>query len=184
MTRNAKVRAFFGDSDHDFALLIGHCVELQELTGAGLGVTLTRIETLCVNDIRQVLRLGLIGGGMGKEMAFRHVERHLVAGEIGVCAEVAYKVCAAAITGAPDEVVGEPKGGEESLTSDLRSPTDNSDTATFTEAPPPSDSLPPTSTNALSGSSVPPLTDGKKPIPPKMKSPLRRVMSTTKSSGA
>lgn len=183
MTRNAKVRAFFGDADHDFALLIGHCVELQELTGAGLGVTLTRIETLCVNDIRQVLRLGLIGGGMGKEMAFRHVERHLVAGEIGVCAEVAYKVCAAAIAGAPDEIVGEPKGGEESLTSDPRSPTDSSDTAISTEARPLSDSLPLTSTSALSGSSAPPSTDGKKPIPPKRKFRLPQAKSTTKSSG-
>lgn len=184
MTRSAKVRVFFGDADHDFALLIGQCVELQELTGAGLGVTLTRIETLCVTDIRQVLRLGLIGGGMAKEMAFRHVERHVVAGEIGVCAEIAYKVCAAAIAGAPEEVVGESKGGEESLTSDLRSPTDSSDTPISMEAPPPSESHPLTSTSAASGSSEPQSTGGKKPTRPKTTSPLRRVMNMTKSSDA
>lgn len=133
MSRSAKVRAFFGDADQDFALLIGQCVELQELTGCGLGVSLGRIEQFWVNDVKQVLRLGLIGGGMAKEQAYRLVERHVVSGELGVCADVAFKVVAAAIAGVPDEPLGGAKGER---TGDPLSQTAASDMPTSTDQPP------------------------------------------------
>ncbi len=123
MARNAKIRAFFGDGDHDFALLIGQCVELQELTDCGLGEMLTRVERLRVKDMKEVLRLGLIGAGMPKEEAFRKVERHVVAGELGVCGALAFRVVAAAITGAEDEPLGEEKGEP---TAESRSPEEKS----------------------------------------------------------
>ena len=129
MTRSAKVRAFFGDADHDFALLIGQCVELQDLTGCGLGVSLQRIEQVTVADIKHALRLGLVGGGMAKEEAYRLVERNVVAGELGVCAALAFNVVTAAIAGTPDEPLGEPKGDR---TGDPLSQTDASDTPTST----------------------------------------------------
>ena len=110
MSRSARVRAFFGDQDYDFALLIGQCVELQELTDCGLGECLTRIEQLRVKEIKEVIRLGLVGGGMDKQAAFRLTERHVVAGELGACGSTAFQIVAAAITGVEDEPLGESKG--------------------------------------------------------------------------
>jgi hypothetical protein len=110
MSRSAKITAFFGDGDHDFALRIGECEELQELLDCGLAESLQRVEAVRVNDIRQVLRLGLIGGGMSKEDAFRLVTRHLTPGDLGACAVLAARVVGAAIVGSPEELLGELKG--------------------------------------------------------------------------
>lgn len=129
MSRSAKIRTFFGDRDYEFCLLIGQCVELQEITDCGLAVTLVRLQQFHVRDIKEVLRLGLIGGGMKSEDAFRLVERHVVSGEIGQGADVAYRVVAAAIAGVPDEKLGESKG---EWIADPLSQTESSDMPTST----------------------------------------------------
>ena len=134
MTRSAKVRAFFGDREHDFALLIGQCVELQELTDCGLGECLSRVEQLRVKEMKEVIRLGLVGAGMDKHEAFRLMERHVVAGELGVCGSLAFQIVAAAITGAEDEPLGESKGDG---TSESPSPAESSDGPSSTAPPPP-----------------------------------------------
>lgn len=153
MPRNAKVTLFFGEGEFEFALRIAQCVELQEITDAGLMVTLDRLSSLRIKDISHVLRLGLIGAGMQKDEAARLVHRHLVAGEIAACALVAAQVVQAAITGAGDEPLGEAEG---SRTSDPRSPTENCDTPTSMALAPSSASLPDKSTNSPSGSSAQP----------------------------
>lgn len=133
MSRSARVRAFFGDQDYDFALLIDQCVELQETTDCGLFELLARVENLRVKEIKAVIRLGLIGAQMGKEEAYRLTERHVVPGELGACGSIASKIIARAITGAEDEPLGEQKGEG---TNESLSPGEKSD-GPISMAPPP-----------------------------------------------
>jgi hypothetical protein len=129
MSRSAKVRRFFGDSDYDFALRIGECEELEEAFSAGLVPMLSRVSEVRTREIKAVLRLGLIGGGMDKEPAAKLVERHVEPAYLAECSVLASEVLSAVIAGALEEPLGEPKGSE---TSDLRSPTGSFDTPTST----------------------------------------------------
>lgn len=126
MPRNAKVRLFFGDGEHDFALRIGELVELQEGTGrvlqkmggsvehAGPPSILDRLRSgsWLLTDLKEPLRLGLIGGGMGKQQAWNLVEREVVPGQLLDHVLNASLVLGAALTGAEDEPVGERTGAE------------------------------------------------------------------------
>ena len=178
MSRSAKTRAFFGDADYDFALLLGQCVELQELTDHGLGSTLDRIERIYVKDIGHVLRLGLIGGGMPNEAAARLVERHLVSGYFGVGAAIAFKVVASAIAAPEDEPSGEGTGEP---TSGQHSPEENFDMPTSTQPPLPQGSDPAKPTRPRFGNFAPRSTDGPRPTVPSQKSPRPRPKNTTQS---
>jgi hypothetical protein len=129
MSRSAKVRRFFGDGDHDFALRIGECEELEETFSAGLMPILSRVSEVRTKEIREVLRLALIGGGMEKEPAARLVERHVEPAYLAECSVLASEVLSAVIAGAPEEPLGEPRGSE---IQDPRSPTDSFDTPTST----------------------------------------------------
>ena len=153
MSRSAKVRAFFGAADYDFALRIGEVEELQETLDCGLMMTLQRVTDIDVSAIRPVLRLGLIGGGLGKEAAFRLVVRHVAPGYLVDVARVAGDVVRAAMLGAEDERLGEPAG---ETAGDPTSPGASSASPTFTASDKPSGSDPTTSPASLSGSSAPP----------------------------
>lgn len=82
--RLSKVRAphiemSWADGDYRFALLIGELRELQDKTGVGPLVLYRRIASgdWHVDDMREVLRLGLIGGGMGPGKALGLVKRYV-----------------------------------------------------------------------------------------------------------
>ena len=64
-------RTFFGDGDHDFRLEPDLIVELERVTGAGIGGLSRRffVGDFSFTELTQVLRLGLIGGGMKPEEA-------------------------------------------------------------------------------------------------------------------
>lgn len=186
MSRSARVTRFFGDRDYDFALEIDQLEELQEITDAGLGDTLERIERLFVKDIKQVLRLGLIGGAGDlkmingrpvKDEAYRLVLRHCVSGEMGSCAEVAMAVANRAIAGVKDEPMGEQAGER----TEILSPEERSGSQPSTEPEPLSDTLPPKSGDAPSGNSGQRLTGGQKPTARTTKRQRRRQTSTTKT---
>jgi hypothetical protein len=160
MSRTSKVRRFFGDADHDFQLNIGELVELEEDLNAGAGLVRARLTPglqlpfgeARVKDIRTVLRLGLVGGGMPKERAWLMVERHVRGGDLGECALLAYVVVSAALVGSPEEALGERKGRGKragSRHSRTAAPAGRSSTAPAA----PSASPPPRSTPRRSGSS-------------------------------
>lgn len=76
----------WGDSEYEFAMP-GKCVEeLQKLTGHGLLKLATRISDgdWFLEEIRHIIRLGLIGGGMGAVEANRLVNMYIGQGEITV----------------------------------------------------------------------------------------------------
>lgn len=71
----------WGDGEYEFALP-GKCVEeLQKVTGHGLLNIATRLQSQGgdwkLEEVRHVIRLGLIGGGMGAVEASRLVNMYV-----------------------------------------------------------------------------------------------------------
>ncbi|MFN3312816.1 MAG: gene transfer agent family protein [Hyphomonas sp.] len=79
--------AFFGDASHTFRLTDPMVTELERLTGTGIGSLFTRMTRadFRLNDLAEVIRLGLIGAGTSPEDAARLVQtyaHHRPIGEI------------------------------------------------------------------------------------------------------
>ncbi|MDO5658288.1 MAG: gene transfer agent family protein [Paracoccus sp. (in: a-proteobacteria)] len=77
--------------EHPFLLCIGELLALEEACNAGVAVIFGRLAASLhhslewyVNDVTQVIRLGLIGGGMDKAQAARLVE--MTADRVGLMA--------------------------------------------------------------------------------------------------
>lgn len=72
-------RAFFGDGEKTFALTFPMIKELEAKTGAGIGVLFRRIQSLAFSaaDLSEIIRLGLIGGGMAPEPAMQLVKTYV-----------------------------------------------------------------------------------------------------------
>ena len=137
-SRTALVEEFFGEGIFRFQLSVGELVQLQELTGAGPGFLLIRIQdgssASWIGDVKHTLRLGLIGGGMAADLAFQLVERQVRAAYLLKASLVAIKVLAAAYVGREEErEPGEPKG----TTKRRRSPREKSAGASSTALPQP-----------------------------------------------
>lgn len=113
--RDALVRLDFGDDEHAFRLRIGELRELQELCDAGPPVVFARLGSAAyrVEDVRETLRLGLIGGGMPATEAMRLARRYV--DEVpawAANASLAYIVLGAALFGPEEEPVGKPKAAK------------------------------------------------------------------------
>lgn len=65
------VRAFIGDADHDLRLTPELIDELERVTAVGIAALCRRVFNNEFNlaDLREALRLGLIGGGKSPEEA-------------------------------------------------------------------------------------------------------------------
>lgn len=70
--------AFFGDASHTFRLADPMIAELERLTGTGIGGLFLRMtrSDFRLNDLAEVIRLGLIGGGTSPEDAARLIETY------------------------------------------------------------------------------------------------------------
>lgn len=78
MSDAITIRRFFGDAEHTFCLTDPMIVELERLADAGIGSIYARAVALQfrADDLAQIIRLGLIGGGMTPEAAHRLVETY------------------------------------------------------------------------------------------------------------
>lgn len=104
--RNAGVAVDFGAGSHQFRLAMGELEELQEATGAGPYRCLQRLLTgeWLVQDVRDTIRLGLIGGGMAAHEALTLTRRYVDDRPDWIRnAAVAVSVLSAALAGAPEE---------------------------------------------------------------------------------
>lgn len=127
MSRTARITRFFGEGDYEFALTIGPAEQLEQVRGdamrklgfdAGQGGIMAiqrRLAegTFLIDDVRQTLRLGLIGAGMDREEAFRLVDRNLQPGDLIRAAMVAGDVIDALLSGDPDDQPGADRPGED-----------------------------------------------------------------------
>jgi hypothetical protein len=120
MSRTAKIVAEFGGDEYDFCLRWGELIELQESRDAGPAWILSKFSanTWQVQDVSEILRLGLIGGGMEAGKARKLIRNHVelkpfdLGGDVGL-AILAVKVLAAGLHGSPDEpekLEGRPNG--------------------------------------------------------------------------
>lgn len=79
MAVNGSVTLTWGDGEHVFNIAkIGQALELEEKCGAGVAEIFYRLQRQQwrIEDARQTLRLGLIGGGMEPGKAFNLIKRY------------------------------------------------------------------------------------------------------------
>ena len=116
---HARVTLTWGDGEHDFDLgPIKHLLELEEKCGVGVGAILQRMALgqWTVNDVREVLRLGLIGAGAKPTQAFVTLKRYCDDRPLAESIPAAKAVLLAAIVGVPGDDVGKAEPERETPT--------------------------------------------------------------------
>lgn len=126
MSGDASIALKWADGDHVFRLPIGQLRELQEKTGIGPNELLSRLAsgTWRIDDIRETIRLGLIGGGKPPISALALCERYVDARPWLENAPYARSILLAALVGVPDDPAGKAEAVEENnpMTDELASP--------------------------------------------------------------
>lgn len=127
MSRDARVTLDWADGTYAFRLGWAQIIELQEKCDAGPYVVLQRLSNgqWLAEDISNVIRLGLVGGGMTPADALKKTRTYV---EERVPIEnvlYAQAILAAGLQGAPDEALGEADG--EAANGSTTSPTEKSE---------------------------------------------------------
>lgn len=141
--RNGAVTADFGDGTYTFRFSLGELEELQEKTDAGPFVLLRRLfdSSWRVADVRETIRLGLVGGGLEPLKALSLVRRYVDDRPAWIDnAAFAQGILVAALAGAPEEDAGK-DDAPEAEEDPPSSPTDGSPSAHFMEQPQQSESV-------------------------------------------
>jgi len=108
VSRSATVDLAFGDDEHRFRLAIGQLEELQEKTGVSPFTLLARLVAMqpMVRDAREVIRIGLIGGGMAPAAALALTRRYADERPMAESIPAATTILSAALFGVADEEPG------------------------------------------------------------------------------
>jgi len=103
--RNGQIELDFGDGTYSFRLGWGELQKLQEACDAGPFAIFDRLgdKSFKVQDIREVLRLGLIGGGLEPSKALSLVRDWIEERPLLENVPIAQVVLSAALVGAPEE---------------------------------------------------------------------------------
>ena len=107
--RNGAITIDFGDDTYRFRLALGELEELQEKTGVGPFKLMQRLigGEWSTADVRETLRIGLVGGGLEPSKALGLVRRYVdERANWYVNSMLAQAVVQAAIIGAPEESPG------------------------------------------------------------------------------
>lgn len=109
MSRDGSITLNWADGERSFRLRWRELILLQEACDAGPQVVLNRLQTghWRMNDIRDTVRLGLIGGGATPEAALKLVQDYVEARPPVENVMFAVGILAAGLMGAPDEEPGE-----------------------------------------------------------------------------
>lgn len=94
----------FGGRDRIFRLRIGEIGELETLCGAGVGEVYLRVATqrYKLSDLRETIRLGLIGGGAQPGEADLLISRYVDGRPIGEYLQIAADILIALHNGASE----------------------------------------------------------------------------------
>lgn len=113
MSRSGEITLNWADGSHLFRLPIKQLIELQEKCDAGPPLIQARLQSGAwkVEDVRETVRLGLIGGGMSPTDAFKMVLRYVDERPLLESVLVAEAVLSAALVGTPDEPFPNSEGG-------------------------------------------------------------------------
>ncbi|MBY3255581.1 gene transfer agent family protein [Rhizobium laguerreae] len=109
MSRDAKITLTWADGDYVFRLGWAEIAALQEAVDAGPYVVLNRLHTgqWRIEDISNVIRLGLIGGGFEPVKALKLIRTYVESRPPMENHPYAVAVLSAGLIGAPEEALGE-----------------------------------------------------------------------------
>lgn len=113
MSRAAEVTLAWGGEDRLFRLPIGRIRALQDRTDAGPPELLRRYvtQTWRIDDVREAILQGLIGGGLDNQAATKAVQAYFDDTPIEPHVLTAQAIVAACIVGVEEEPLGEPQAG-------------------------------------------------------------------------
>jgi hypothetical protein len=117
MSAVGTITIIWRGGEHQFCLAkVGEIFALEDTCRAGIMEILRRLETESwrLNDVRETIRLGLIGGGMDPERAMLAVKLHVDGNPNGLAPSVliAHEVLRAAVVGVRDDPVGKQNAAE------------------------------------------------------------------------
>lgn len=115
MSRDGSIAFDWADDSYRFCLRIGELRELQEKRDAGPLELFNRIvsHTWRVDDLREIIRLGLIGGGMQPVEALRLVRAYVDPPRpLMESVDPALAILTAALRGVDDEQPGKTEAAE------------------------------------------------------------------------
>jgi hypothetical protein len=99
-------RAFFGDGEHVFTLTDPMLAELERLTGLGAGALYFQLVSMAypATILREIIRLGLIGGGTSPEDAARLCDTYAANRPLAETFPLAFEIMEARWTGKAESV--------------------------------------------------------------------------------
>lgn len=108
MSRDAAVTFTWADGDYTFRLKLGQLRELQEKCNAGPAELYNRCvdQRWRIDDLRETIRLGLIGGGTSPEKAITLINRYFDERPLAENIIPATTILGACLIGTPDEPPG------------------------------------------------------------------------------
>jgi len=115
MAANGQVEMTWGDGDQVFNIAkVGVALELEAKCECGVSEIFDRLRTgrWWLNDIRETLRLGLIGGGMEPPKALVLVKRYVDNRPWAESVQPATVVLMAALVGVPGDDIGKKPAAE------------------------------------------------------------------------
>jgi len=109
MSPNGKIEFVWGDGEHSFNVAkITHALELEGKCGCGVAEIFSRLRESRwhINDVRETIRIGLIGGGMEPVKAHVLVKRYVDERPWSESIQAATLILMAAMVGVPGDEVG------------------------------------------------------------------------------
>lgn len=148
---NGKVELNWADGSHVFNVAkITQALELEQKCGVGVAEIYNRLHTgrWWINDVRETLRLGLIGGGMDPVKALVLIRRYVDDRPWTESVAPALAVIMVAMVGVPGDEVGKKPEAERTTAEDCPSSATMGDSSAppSTASAPDSDGIPASST--------------------------------------
>lgn len=119
MSANGTRTIIWAGGEDVFCLAkVGLILELEEKCDAGIAAVMKRLvdNVWKLHDVREPIRLGLIGGGMDPEKAMAAVKRHVDDTPLTSSVLLAYQIIAAVMVGVKDDLVGKGEAAEAATT--------------------------------------------------------------------
>ncbi|MET4721913.1 hypothetical protein ABIF63_006019 [Bradyrhizobium japonicum] len=116
MSANGLRTIVWAGGEDQFCLAkVGLILDLEAKCEAGIATVMTRLGsgTWRLNDVREPIRLGLIGGGMVPDAAMRAVRNHVDENPLTSSVLLAYAIIEAVMVGVPDDPVGKQPDGDD-----------------------------------------------------------------------
>ncbi len=98
-------RGFFGTTDYTFCLTDPMLTELEHITGRGIGALYADFIAgqFTADTLREIIRLGMIGGGASPEYSLRKVDAYATNRPLGELVALALSILDARWSGVADD---------------------------------------------------------------------------------